>query len=120
VSSEQDFAVGYYKGSCKLSICSHADIEEVWKNVVKGESVTLWCNGPKKTRNENDTDSDEDVLPPNRKKHKRLSALDEKNRRVQKLASSLREKHIDKFTKIQYRLWAEMLDVGTHKYVCDV
>ena len=75
MASEQDFAVGYYKGSCKLSICLHADIEEVWKNVVKGESVTLWCNGPKKTRNE-------DVLPLNQKKHKTLSALDEKNRRV--------------------------------------
>jgi len=59
VSSEEDFTVGYYKGSCKLSVCSSADIEEVWKNVVKGGSVTLWCNGAKQTRN--DTDSDEDV-----------------------------------------------------------
>jgi len=44
--------------------------------VVKEESVTLWCNGAKQTRN--DTDIDEDVLPPSRKKNKRLSALDEK------------------------------------------
>jgi len=51
------------------------------------ESVTLWCNGAKQIRN--DTDSDEDVLPPSRKKNKRLIALDEKNRRVEKLASSL-------------------------------
>ena len=60
--------------------------------------------------------SDEDALP-RRKKHERLSALDEKNRRVEKFSSSLQEKHGDKFTKIQYRLWAEMVDVGTHKYV---
>ena len=38
-------------------------------------------------------------------------------RRVEKLSSSLQEKHGDKFIKIQYRLWAEMVDVGTHKYV---
>ena len=116
VSSAQDFAVGYYRGCCKLSICSPADIEEVWKCACKGENITLWCNGPKQTRIEIGSDSDEDVVPKQRKKQKRC-ALDEKNRRVKKLASSLREKHGDTFTKIQYRLWAEMVDVGTHKYV---
>ena len=63
ISSDQDFAVGHYKGCCKLSICSLADIEEVWKNSLKGESITLWCNGPKQTRNQNNSESDEDALP---------------------------------------------------------
>ena len=112
VSTAQDFAVGYYRGCCKLSTCSPADIEEVWKCACKGENITLWCNGPKQTRIEIGSDSDEDV-PKQRKKQKRC-ALDEKNRRVEKLASSLREKHGDTFTKIQYRSWAEMVDVGTH------
>jgi len=118
VSSAEDFAVGYYRGCCKLSICSPADTEEVWKCACKGENITLWCNGPKQTRIEIGSDSEED-LPKQRKRQKRC-ALDEKNRRVEKLASSLREKHGDTFTKIQYRLWAEMVDVGTHKYVYDL
>jgi len=118
VSSAEDFAVGYYRGCCKLSICFPADTEEVWKCACKGENITLWCNGPKQTRIEIGSDSEED-LPKQRKRQKRC-ALDEKNRRVEKLASSLREKHGDTFTKIQYRLWAEMVDVGTHKYVYDV
>ena len=29
----------------------------------------------------------------------------------------LRAKHGDHFNNIQYRLWAEMIDVGTYKYV---
>ena len=101
VSSDQDLAVGHYKGYCKLSICSLADIKEVWKNSLKGESITLWCNGPKQTKNQNDSESEEDALP-HQKKHKRLSALDEKNRTVEKLSSSIQEKHGDKFTKILY------------------
>ena len=27
---------------------------------------------------------------------------------------SLRDAHKEKYTTIQYRLWAEMIDVGTH------
>ena len=119
VSSAQDFAVGYYRGCCKLSLCSPADIEKAWKSACKRENVTLWCNGPKQTRIEIGSDGDEDVVPKQRKKQKR-SALDEKNRRVEKFASSLREKHGDTFTKILSRLWAKMVDVETHKYICDV
>jgi len=82
----------YYKDSCKSSVCSPADTEEVWKNVVKGESVKLWCNGAKQTRN--DTDSDDDVLPPSRKTKKRLSALDEKKDKWKSL-HRLYEKQLD-------------------------
>jgi len=77
-ASAKDFAVGYCRGCCKLSICSPADIEEVWKCACKGENITLWCNGPKQTRIEIGSDSDED-LPKQRKKQNRC-ALDGKNR----------------------------------------
>lgn len=46
-----------------------------------------------------------------------MSLLDEKNNRIEEIVLSLREKHGDKYNTIQYRLWAEMIDVGTHKYV---
>jgi len=44
---KKTFAIGYYKSSSKLTFG-------------RGESVTLWCNGVKRTR----TDRDEDVLLP--------------------------------------------------------
>ena len=46
-------------------------------------------------------------------KRRKVSLLEEKNNRFEKLVSTLREK----FSTIQYRLWAEMIDVGTHRYI---
>ena len=46
---------------------------------------------------------------------KKMSALEEKNERIEDFIRKLHDKHKDKFSKIQHRLWAEMLDVGTHK-----
>jgi len=109
VSSGEDFTIGYYKGSCKLSVCSPADIEECGQ---RGECNT-WCNGAKQTRK--DTDSDEDVLPPSRKKSKRL---DEKKINKWKSSHRLYEKNM--LTTLPRSNTAEMLDVGTHKYICDI
>ena len=46
-----------------------------------------------------------------------MSALQEKNKRIDKTVVLLREKHSGRFTTIQYCLWAEMLDVGTHRCI---
>ena len=40
--------------------------------------------------------------------------MDEKAERVQSLADKLQAKHGDTFNKIQYKLWAEALDVKKH------
>lgn len=81
--------------------------------------VPRYWQGRQKVRNhsDNDSESDEDLVVHSHKSHKRrkLSALEEKNERVEKVIAALREKHANKFTTIQYRLWSEMVDVGTHK-----
>jgi len=41
--------------------------------------------------------------------------LDAKNNRVEEVVTNLRQKHGTRYTTVQYRLWAEMVDVGTHK-----
>ena len=41
--------------------------------------------------------------------------FDAKVQRIDSLASELKEKHGDKFTIIQYKLWAEALDVNKHE-----
>ena len=111
ISADPDCSIEYLKGGSKLTICSSADIDEVWKRGINGESVTLWCYAPK--QNEHSSDSDDPL--PQKKKRKKLSALEEKNKRVESVISQLRERHGTRFTNIQYRLWGEMVDVGTHK-----
>ena len=49
------------------------------------------------------------------RKRKKLSALEEKNAHIEEFIVQLKDKHKDSFNRIKYRLWAEMLDVGTHK-----
>ena len=42
------------------------------------------------------------------------TALDDKAERVQKLADKLQGIHGDTYNKIQYKLWAEAMDVKKH------
>ena len=108
------------KGSTKVSIRSTADVADIWMHVRRGDHISLWCEGirPKAVRSEaSDSESCDDEWPPKKKRRRKrkLSALDEKNNRVEDIVSTLRGKHSDQYTTIQYRLWAEMIDVGTHR-----
>ena len=57
-------------------------------------------------------DSDSGDESPSKSSKKTPSALESKTLRVDALANELKEKHGN---KIQYKLWAEALDVGRHK-----
>ena len=88
----------------------------------------LWCEGiiqsepSLKRKRSNDSipvvipgdssNSDDDIQPPPQKQKPKRSALDEKAERVQKLADELRAKHGDTYNRIQYKLWAEAMDVN--------
>ena len=115
LSPDREYDVGFMKGTSKLSIHSEDDLKEVWSKIARGVACTLWCEfAPQRTYYDG-SDSDPDSLSPPPTKKKKVSAVDEKNKRVQDLMQSIQDKHGDNFTKIQYRLWAEMVDVGTHK-----
>ena len=118
VSSKLDFPVGYMKNGSKVSIRTSADVDDIWKPATKSDQVTLWCYGI--SSNETSTDDDSDVEIKHQSKKRKVSALQEKNKRIDKTVMSLREKHSGRFTTIQYRLWAEMLDVGTHRCIYKV
>ena len=81
----------------------------------------MWCEGirPKAVHSEvSDSEScSNDEGPPKKKRRRKrkLSALGEKNNRVEDIVSTLRGKHSDQYTTIQYRLWTEVIDVGTHR-----
>ena len=115
----ENHSFGFMKGVSKVTIHSRADIEEVWKSVSRGDSVTLWCHGAEQDAVSDSEEEREDVGNGKKRgsKRRKVSLLEEKNNRVEKLVSTLREKHETKFSTIQYRLWAEMIDVGTHRYI---
>ena len=118
VSSKLDFPIGYMKGGSKISIKSVSDIQDVWGYVRSGTNITLWCNGLLSSeKHQSSSGSDDEDISVGRKpkRKKKLSALEEKNERVEGFMSELREKHGIRFTSIQYRIWAEMLDVKSHK-----
>ena len=120
VSFSLQFDVGYFSGTHKICFVEKDNIRTELKRLrEKGKS--LWCDGlsPKSTASPIVCiDSDSDDEPPAKKpKHKEKlpSALESKVRRVDLLANELGEKHGKRFTKIQYKLWAEALDVGKHQ-----
>lgn len=104
--------IGYFEQATKHWIHNRLDMADVWNKIEGGAKITLWC-----MRNES-------VVSKSRSK--RGSTEDESNteKKKQKLCSSkelaeeheqeLQEKHGSKYTRFQYKLWAEMLASGVH------
>jgi len=108
--------IGYFKGSTKITIRTDADIADIWEYVRKRNQRSLWCQ--ENYSSDNSSESEEELPPKKRCKgtKKKLFSLEKKSNRVEGLIHTLKEKHGDEYTTIQYRLWAEMIDVGTHRY----
>lgn len=121
ISSKQILSVGFMKSGSKVTIRSSADLDDVWQHALKGENITFWCLGTRGVNHGGSSDSTESdneleiVERAPKIKNKRSSFFDEKSRRIDKMVTALKTKHGDRFTTIQYRLWAETLDVGTHR-----
>jgi len=61
----------------------------------------------------------QDALPPTKRQKgtkKKLSALEEKSNQVERQINTLKQRHGDGYNSIRYHLWAEILDIGTHRY----
>ena len=89
VSSKLNFPVGYMKNGSKVSIRTSADIDDIWKAATKSDQVTLWCY--RISSNETSTDDDSDLEIKHQSKKRKVSALQEKNKRIDKTITLLRE-----------------------------
>ena len=112
------------KGSTKVSIRTPADVADIWTHLNRGDQTVLWYEGVRhKTSHSaefSDGESDEETSKKRKRSKKRkLSALDKKTTEL-KTVCTLREKHGDHYTTIQCRLWAEMVDIGTHSLEFDL
>ena len=114
VRNDLKFDVGYLSGSQRISFVSTDNITEELKTMYQ-KGKTLWCEG-RGLKDVIDVDSsdDEEVIPKAPKKQKTTSAAESKAQRIDSIANELKEKHKDKYSKIQYKLWAEALDVKKH------
>lgn len=118
-SSGHFVSLGYMKSSTKVWIRGKEDVAEVMKTLKRSGDLTLWCsyaNGPSK---ESESGSEEDEFPadPKHSKKRRRTVShgsDSKEERISSIVCRLRGEHGQKYSAIQYRLWAEMIDVGTH------
>ena len=109
-----DFDVGYIEGNTVVSLRTTQDILEVWSSINQGKKVMMWCDGLKedvtqKSTRKRKNRSEDDISGFNAKKSK-----EEKDKRVDKVISSLKEAHATNYTNMQYRIWAEMIIGGIY------
>ena len=104
VSNDLSFDVGYIKGQTKLCMHSNDDLMEVWHNLEKGGTCTLWCEGVevnkgslKKPSALLSSDSEEEVVKPRERKKKAVSALE---RRIEDNIRRLHDQHGNNFSKV--------------------
>lgn len=119
--TEGNFDIGYMQSNTVISIRSKEDLAEIWANLKKGTNITLWCDGLRvatgagisrqkrhhQTNSDSDVDSGDEDNPPSKKKSK--------EDRVQKIVDDLKKQHGEKYTIMQYRIWAETVNGGMHK-----
>ena len=111
-----DFDVGYLQGSNVIIMRNQTDVLELWSNLQKGFNTVMWCDGlfvkqsKTSTSRKRSMDSDSDDEEHSTKKTKK----EEKDSAVKKCIEDLNTTHKEKYTPMQYRIWAEMKCSGLH------
>ena len=106
-------SVGYVvRGRKKVWFHTNSKLEKLIKS--KG---ALWCDGVmQSTCNDDDVNLDEEsannIFPAAKKTN--VTAMDERQERLQGLFEQLMAKHDSTFSGPQYRRWAEALATGSH------
>ena len=131
------FDMGYYRGNKRLWIRNDRDLSDLLARSAEKDELTIWCEGlctkpttggkrRKKAshdsgsvdRLEISSDSDSSTYEPRRtgrRRKKKKTLLEEKQDRIDEIVDKLREKHNNKYTSLQYRVWAETIVAGQHE-----
>ena len=112
---KDDFDVGYLQGNNVITMRNKEDIMELWSNLIRGSNTVIWCDGllvqqSKGNRKRPSVDSESDDEEHPIKKTKK----DERDSAVKKYIEDLNAAHKEKYTPMQYRIWAEMKSGGLH------
>ncbi len=121
--TQEDFDVGYVRGSTVIRSRSEEDVYEVLSDLNKPNcSLTLWCDGlkeciPVTTARGNKRKKTASINEDSVKKKKKSDTSKEDE--VQETVENLKEKYGSKFTLMQYRIWGEMITGGLHEGLDD-
>ena len=106
--------IGYFHQSKKMWIKNRLNLNDVSKLVQNGERVTLWCMGAvtepstptdgQKRTIENSSSSGEELAS---KRVKKKLSMDEKKAVLADFEHKLQQKHVDKYSHFQIKIWAE-------------
>jgi len=96
----------------KRWIVSSEDIERMYRKFEPGSKIPLWCDGKpdahvscgKKRSTEDSQESGSDETP--------FSKREKKQSNIDNLSLELHDKHGDKFSGRQYKLWSRLIDSG--------
>ena len=121
IRSVDDFDIGVLEGQNLIRIRNNHDLEEAWDLLKGNNKATLWCDGlacdthvkPSRKRASN---SDADEATSTRTKRKKTQECDD---RVQEIFDELKQAHSGKYTTMQLRIWAEMINSGMHLSTSD-
>ena len=117
VPDNTEFDFGYFKGgrgSAKVWIKSEEDLKSMYETYVNEKEISLWCLGSEKEDGATSVSNTNKRKLPNaddRQGSKRQAIRDE----VEDIFTSLKEKHGSTYNAAQLRLWANMLQIGTHR-----
>ena len=121
VPKPEKMEVGYFYQSKKLWLNNRLDMNDVWELIAKGDKVTFWCVGtseePEELSKKRACHDRSALESESQKKVKKTSKQDDKKAQADDYVTQLQEKHGDKYTRFQYKLWAEMLATGVHTEV---
>ena len=111
-----DMEMGYFHGSSKFWINNRLDVNDLWKLVNEGEKVTFWCTGIERSCDRKRALNEESQAsqPSENTKKAKNSKQDERRAKTEEYETKLKDKHGDKFTSFQFKLWTEMLTSGVH------
>ena len=112
--------LGFYNQTKKLWINNRLDVNDLWELASKSDKLTLWCVGAgsnskssrntKRSNDERDKDGTAESEPP-----KKMTKMEEKRALADDYEKKLKEKHPEKYSKFQYKFWAEMLAHDQHQ-----
>jgi len=120
-----DFDIGIENGGGVISLRTQADLSELWSDIIQGKVRQIWCDGLKVAVSEPSaskqlagikrkiTKSGESSKKSESKKV--TPSKEEREEKVTKCMASLREKHADKYTPMQYRIWSELIVNEAHE-----
>jgi hypothetical protein len=120
-AEKDDFDIGYNKGrgASKIWIKDEEDMQAMYCSHNKDQEIVLWCEGRQDTALDKPVDNPDPTTSIGRKRKtadvSSRPPLSKRQDEVDEIFAKLNEKHGQEYTAAQCRLWANMLQVGTHR-----